>query len=203
MYLSQAKESSYKSRIVRLHQLYPKANLKQLSGHAKTKRSQLSKKKPISIRKRTWKTLKPKEAISRKKSLDVLSRMRRKGESLTKASKEVGTSPKTVKRHLGTTIKKVDNKYKASKYDFIPREMSIIEDGQRKYISVRSSKDARIIAKYNNAVKNFKYTGDTKYLKKFENVEIKDSNGEIHTLETNPDNLFETFEKDVMKSNQK
>jgi len=83
----------------------------------------------------------------------------------------------------------------AKKFDRIYRVLKINENGKEMSIETSNSKTASIIGKYHNAVKQFLNTGDSKTLKQFKKIKIKDSNGNIHTLETNLQKLVEINEK--------
>ncbi len=182
---------SYKKRIIRLHSKYPKASLSQLRGHPKGKEKNISELKPKPIYKRSWSELTNIERTSREKSLEVLSKVR-KGESLAKASKELHTSPKTVIKNTNV-FKKVNNKWVAKKQDKISRLMDIYENGKQEWIEVKDSRTASIIGRYNSAVKEFLRTGNADILKQFRKP-IKDSKGNIHYFETDPEKIIEIIE---------
>ncbi len=182
---------SYKKRIMRLHSIYPKASLSQLRGHPKSKEKNISELKPIPIYKRSWSELTNKERRSREKSLEVLSKVR-KGQSLSKASSELHTSPETVIKNTNA-FKKVNNKWVAKKQDKISRLMGIYENGKQEWIEIKDSRTASIIGKYNSTVREFLRTGNTDVLKQFEKP-IKDSGGNIHYFETDPKKITEIIE---------
>ena len=187
---TQDRHTGYIKRIARLHSLYPRASLDQLRGHAKEDAKKLSKgtPKPVSIR--SWNTLSPRERLARERALEVLSRARRSGQSLSRLSREHGVSVKTV---LRTTqgFKKVKGRWKAKKVDRISRIMAINENGKELFIEVIDSRYATLIGKYHSAVKEYLNTSNTDVLAEFEGKRIKDSSGKWHALETNPSAIRE------------
>ena len=120
--------------------------------------------------------------------------MRNRGYSLTKASRIAGTTPETVRKHTGA-IKKDGYRYAPKSYDTVSREMRINENGREVWISIKDSRHASTIGRYQNAVKLYLNTGDESYLKPFRNKRIRDSEGNYHTLETNPHSLHEIQER--------
>ena len=73
----------------------------------------------------------------------------------------------------------------------ISRKPIIKEDGLESPIVVKNSKDASIIGRYHNAVRDFLDTGNSSALKKFKKIRIKDADGNTHKLETNPNKIIE------------
>ena len=182
---------SYKRRIIRLHSLYPKASLSQLRGHPKAREKQLHLRKKRPIYKRSWSELTRRELILREKSLDVLSKVR-EGQSLSRASKELHTEPKTVIKYTNA-FRKSKGKWIAKSQDKISRVMGIYENGQQKWIEIKDSRIASRIGKYNSAVNQFLRTGNEDILKQFIKP-FKDNKGNLHFFETDPDKLYEIAE---------
>lgn len=191
---AQAKATDYAKKIQRLHAIHPQASLSQLRRHSTKREKPLGQLKISDISKRKWNELTPKEKSIRERSLTVLSQMRRGKKSLTRASKELGISPKTVIKHTNA-VKKSDGKWKAKRYDRIPRIMSINENGKEAWIEIDDSRHASTIGKYHNVVKNFLETDDKTELKCFEGKRVKDSDGNWHTLETDAYNIHEIKER--------
>lgn len=183
---------SYRNRIIRMHSKYPNASLSQLRGHPKGKEHIVSVLKPEPVYKRSWSELTKRELTLREKSLEVLSKVR-KGQSLTKASKELQTTPETVIKHTGA-FRKVKRKWIAKSQDRISRVMSIYENGKKEWIEIRDSRIASKIGKYNSAVNEFLRTGDIKVLKKFKKP-FKDAHGKLQYFKTDPDKLYEIAEQ--------
>ena len=183
---------AYKNRIIRLHSKYPNASLSQLRGHASNGKKPVSELKPKPVYKRSWSEITKRELNIRGKSLDVLSKVR-SGQSLSSASKELHTTPKTVIKNTNA-FKKVKGKWIAKSQDHISRIMSVYENGKQSWIEVSDSRTASRIGKYNSAVNEFLRTGDVKVLKPFKRS-FKDANGKLHHFETDPDKLYEIAEQ--------
>lgn len=149
------------------------------------------KKQPYKL---PWKELTPRKKELRERSLRVVSYMKRYNISLTKASKENHISPKTVIKH-SNALKKVGGRWIPKRWYKIERIMSINENGKSIYINVTDSRHATTIGKYQNAVKQFLETGDESVLKPFKGKKVRDSEGNLHILETKPHNLYEIHER--------
>lgn len=186
-------DTPYKRRIIRYHGLYPDATLSQLRGHARKKEKPLSKKQELSMSKRSWASLNPKEKLLRRKSLEGLSEARRNKKSLTKASKEKGITLKTVLQHTNA-FKKIGNRWMPKSHDRISRVMKINENGKTISIEIKDSRIASIIGSYNSAVGKYRDTGDISELLKFEGKTVKDAQGNIHVFETDTDALDRILE---------
>jgi hypothetical protein len=189
---SQDVTTQYVKRVIKGHSRFPNATLSQLRGHASKGKKPVSQLKEIPIYKRSWSSLNRGELSTRERSLEVLSKVRRNDLSLTNASRELHTSPKTVVKNTNA-FKKLKGKWIAKSQDRISRIMSIYENGKQERIEVRDSRIASKIGKYNNAVKQFLTTGNTEILKEF-NKPIKDAKGNLHYFETDPDKLTEIME---------
>jgi len=182
---------SYKNRIIRLHSKYPNASLSQLRGHPKARERVVSQLKEKPAYKRSWSELTRRELILREKSLDVLRKVKN-GLSLSKASKELHIKPETVIKNTNA-FRKSKGKWIAKSEDRISRVMGIYENGQQKWIEIKDSRIASRIGKYNSAVNEFLRTGNEDVLKPFKKP-FKDSNGNLHYFETDPDKLYEIVE---------
>ncbi len=181
----------YRNRITRLHAKYPNASLSQLRGHPKPRERTVSRLKPEPIYKRSWESLSNKYRNQREKSLDILRKVR-KGESLSRASRELHTTPETVIKNTGA-FRKVNGKWIAKSQDRISRVMGLYEDGEQIWIEIRDSRIASRIGKYNSVVKEFLRTGNVDVLKSFTKP-FKDANGKSHYFETDPDKLYKIAE---------
>ena len=181
----------YNLRIIRGHSTFPKASLSQLRGHAKGKQKPVSQLKSRPIYKRSWSSLNKRELSTRERSLEVLIKVK-KGQSLTRTSREYHTSARTVVKNTNA-LKKLKGKWIAKSQDRISRTMSIYENGRQEWIEIRDSRIASRIGKYNNAVKQFLTTGNQDVLKGFDKP-IRDAQGNLHNFETNPDKLYEIVE---------
>jgi hypothetical protein len=187
-------KSSYQKRIARLGARYPKASKSQLRGHPKKGERPLHTLKPQPVHKIPFEYLTRKEKAHRLKSLNVLAKVKRGKGSLSSISKKYGTTPKTVLRHTNG-LKKVGYRWIGKRHDRIERIMRINENGYEVDVAIKDSRYASIIAKYQNAVKNFLETQDESYLEPFRGKQIKDSDGNWHTLDTDPDNIYNIQER--------
>lgn len=180
-----AKLTSYTKEIEKRHDIYPRASLSQLRRHpvGKEKPLGLLTKKPIY--QRPWSALSEIQKSQRERGLKALSAMRRGKLSLSKASEFSGISPKTVIRSTNA-LKSVNGLWRVKSYDRIPRVMAINEDGRKTWIAIIDSRTASIIGKYHYAIKKFYETGEATFLKPFKGRTIRDADGNIHTLETDP-----------------
>jgi hypothetical protein len=138
----------------------------------------------MSISRRSWDLLTPSLKETRKRSLSVLSMMRR-GSTLAAAASEVGIDPRTVSRHLGAALVKRESRYHAKPTDRISRSMVVYSKGKQADITVADSRTASIIGQYFNAVRKFLNTGDKTALEAFKDATVIDIGGTTHLLETN------------------
>jgi hypothetical protein len=122
--------------------------------------------------------------------VNVVSKMRTEKASLQRAARELGVSPRTVKRWAGSALqKRGSGKWIAKNSDTLLRVLTIpASDGTRE-LAVRGSKQATLLAEYWNAVHRYLQTGDASRLRKFEGQFIKDANGEQIPLPTNRKDL--------------
>lgn len=127
-------------------------------------------------------------------SLEVLGLVR-KGKSLNHASKQVGISPSTVKRHVGSALKLKNKKIVANKRDSLLRKIRIYENGKEEFIQTRGRKNASISGEHLSAVGQSIDNNDVSILKPFENKTRIDHKGKHHKLETNLDKLKQIIER--------
>jgi len=149
-------------------------------------------KRPIKIplyRKR-WVNLSPKQKLLREKSLSVLSDARKSNQSLSKLSKKQDISRKTVLNNTNA-FRKRRRRWNAKRFDKIPRVMKINENGKEISIQINDSRNAALIARYHNSIKQFLNTGNKKVLRRFRKKKIKDIDGNAHSFETNPESIIE------------
>jgi hypothetical protein len=146
------------------------------------------------IYKKHWNQLTPKQKSQRIRSLAVLTQARRTKKLPRIIAREHHISLITVIHHTNG-FKKVNNRWTAKKYDHTSRSMIISENGKMQSVEVSDSRHAKTIGRYHNAVKFYLDTGDHTKLKKFSKRKIKDSDGNIHTFETNPKIVLEINEK--------
>jgi len=121
--------------------------------------------------------------------------MRKKGLSLTKASRELGVSRKTVKRHVGTALVKKGRRLILGR-DRVSRVMTIYERGQEKVVEVPDFQTASNIGKYHSIVKTFLETGDESILHKARGIRyIRDTRRKTHELELRPHVLYQIAQR--------
>ena len=100
--------------------------------------------------------------------------MRAKRLSLAEASRQAGTTPRTVQRHVGKALKRGDDgRYAATKYDRIPRTLRFVTTGGVTELTVRDSRTASQIARYMAAVHKYLTTGDRRALWPFRGKAIR------------------------------
>lgn len=184
---NQRKETRYIKRITRLHSLYPNASLDQLRGHT-VGTKQLSKKVALPVYRRAWRSLNNKERGFRDTALSVLSEARRSHQSLTGLARLHNILPDKV-LHATNAFKKVNGRWRPKRLDRISRVMKINENGKEVFVEVNDSRQATIIGKYHSAIGEFLNTGNVDVLTDFEGRMIKDSSGNYHTLETDPNTI--------------
>jgi len=138
----------------------------------------------------------PYQRSKRETALRVLRRSRRFDESLSKAARDAHTTPETVERYLGRSgYRKIGSRWRPTRTDVLLRRMSFYEDGRRQAVTVRGSKNASLIGKYDRDVETFLKTRDSSVLKKWEGRTFVDAYGRAHTLETDPARLRSAVER--------
>lgn len=145
---------------------------------------------------RPFSSLGPYQRSKRETALRVLRRSRRFDESLSKAARDAHTTPETVERYLGrSAFRKVGSRWKPTRSDSFLRRMSFYEDGRRLSVTVRGSKTASLIGKYDRDVETFLKTRDAPVLKKWEGRTFVDAHGKAHVFETDPARLLSAVER--------
>ena len=142
--------------------------------------------------------LSPFQRAKRETSLRVLARSRRFAEPLSKAAREAHISPETVERYLGRSgFRKAGGRWKPTRTDSLLRRMAYYEDGRRRAATVRGSKIASQIGKYNRDVRSLLEdpARDHSVLKKWEGRTIVDAYGKTHKFETEPARLLSAVER--------
>jgi hypothetical protein len=125
----------------------------------------------------------------REGALRILGRSRRFGEPLTKAAREAHTTPETVERYLGRSgYRKEGGRWRPTRTDSLLRRMAFYEDGRRQTVTVRGSKIASMLGRYNHDVRSYLEdpARDQSVLKKWEGQTFVDAQGNMHTFETDP-----------------
>jgi len=142
------------------------------------------------------KSKKQREALARQRAVAVLSRMRNRGESLSKAARALHTTPRTVRKLVGKQLRRraVSGRYSATSSDRLKREILVFGSGGYDPVTVRSSRQAKLASEHLIAVGRFLRTGDTDWLKRFRGKRI----GGVKLL-TDPDRIREFAEADLVK----
>ena len=160
-------------------------------GFRRLMRSRPAGQRPLSL-------LSPYQRAKRETSLRVLARSRRFNEPLSNAAREAHVSPETVRRYLGRSIyRKIGGRYRPTRSDSLLRRMAFYEDGRRRAATVRGSKIASRIGKYNRDIRTFLEDSarDPSVLKKWEGRTFVDAQGRVHTFETDPARLLSAMER--------
>ena len=129
---------------------------------------------------------------ARERALAALALMRRKKLSLTAAAKAEGTSPRTVRRYVGSALRQkgLRGRYKAKPRDRLLRVLRVpSREEEPREIAIRDSRQARRVAEYSNAVERYLQTGDASALQKFRGKHITDASGTQVPLLTDLDEL--------------
>jgi hypothetical protein len=86
----------------------------------------------------------------------------------------MGVAPRTVIKHIGKAlIKAANGRYKSKPSDRLLRRLNFLSETGPVRVSVRGSRLASRIAKYENAVRRYLETGDTTALQEFVGKSIK------------------------------
>jgi len=149
-----------------------------------------------SVGQRPLSLLSPYQRSKRETSLRVLGRSRRFNEPLSKAARDAHTSPETVRRYLGRSgYRKIGGRWKSTRSDSLVRRMALYEYGRRQTVTVRGSKTASLIGKYDRDVETFLKSRDPSVLKKWERRTFVDAYGNDHTFETDPASILSAVER--------
>lgn len=118
--------------------------------------------------------LRPAAQEAYERALEALALMRRKGVSLTRAAREVRTTPNTVRRYAGSATRKASNgRYVAKPSDRLIRRMRFLTPRGRITLDVTNSRTATRIARYFAAVDRYLKTGKTDALRQFRRKAIR------------------------------
>lgn len=123
---------------------------------------------------RNGKDMEIRPAKSYSRALRVLARMRRNGETLSAASREEGTDPRTVKKYVGSDLRRLrkDGKTVPTKSDRRRRKMLIPTERGVVPASIHGSEQASKLGRYMAAVGEFLRVGNTDGLDEFEGQSI-------------------------------
>jgi hypothetical protein len=103
--------------------------------------------------------------------------------SLAKAAKRAGTTPRTIKKLNARFDLFEQNERRRVKLK-LPRALILTQGGQFRYIEMLDRSELSLLARYWNAVKRARRTGDSAALKEFEGLSVTDADGQRHPLVT-------------------
>jgi hypothetical protein len=112
------------------------------------------------------------------RALKVISKVRSERVSPRKASKEVGISFETVKRWVGSALKKLGNgRFTVKPSDQAIRNLRVPSERGPQDLPVRGFKQATLLSNYWHAVGLYVDTGDASGLDKFRGKSVKSADG--------------------------
>ena len=147
------------------------------------------------MRERNAKPQNAQESQGRERALAVLARMRSRGESLSKAARALRTTPRTVRKLVGSQLRRsASGRYSPTSSDRLKREIFVFGNDGYEPVTVHSSKRAQLASEHLIAINRFLRTGDTEWLKPFQQKRISGVE-----LLTDPDRIREFAEADLVK----
>jgi hypothetical protein len=141
------------------------------------------------------------EQQAKARALATVSLMRRtKGLSLTLAAKKEETDPATVKRYAGSALRqeRLGGRYRVTAYDRIARTVDFPTIRGDVTVTIRSSRLASQIGKYQNARQTYRRTGDESALAPFKGKSLRAGGVTYHFI-TDPAILNRLAEADVSR----
>jgi hypothetical protein len=100
-------------------------------------------------------------------TLEVLARLRGDPElTLTRAARETGIDPRTVRRYAGDAVERRAGRLVATPADRLFRPMFIYSAGRRVDVDVRGSRQASVVGRYHAAI-HATLRGDPRKLRQF------------------------------------
>ena len=90
----------------------------------------------------------------RQQAFDAVSLSRREGISLSQAAERVGTTSRTVRRHVPGAVEKRGGRFYARRYDRVRRDSMrvLVKGGEEVWIGPYSSANASLIGRQHNAI---------------------------------------------------
>jgi hypothetical protein len=129
------------------------------------------------------------EAQDRERALAARALMRREKVSLRAAARAQGTDPKTVRRFVGSALRRDKRgRYWAKPYDRIPSTLNFLTADGPVAITVRDSRTASRIAEHSNAVRKYRGGGDSSALTQFKGKSFR-AGSVVHRFVTDPEVL--------------
>jgi len=114
---------------------------------------------------------------ARDRALEALKLMRTDGLPLRRAAEQVGTTARTMHKYVGVALRKSGGAYHATRHDQLLRPLAFLTDRGNVTVWVRSSRQASVVARYQNAVRYYVQTGDASEMEAYRGQSIRDANG--------------------------
>jgi len=177
--------SKYAKQIIRDHERFPNLSLIELT-HLTNANKDMS-----GI---AWGNLSSEAKRDRNLAFEVLRSMR-KGEKFKNAVDIIGIKRETAIKQLGKYLTKSRGYWRVTKSDSIQASMPFYDRDQG-YISIvtKNSQDRSKIGKYHSAVRKALESGNDSGLRKFRDIVIVDTDGNLHYFETDLDSLYDIDE---------
>ena len=132
--------------------------------------------------------------------VQVPTRMRSEGVSLSKATRQLGISRSRVLRLAGPAFRRLRNgRYAAKVTDRLLRVLTVPSAKGLIEIGVSDSREASVIGEYWNAVERYLARGDASELQKFRKKRVKDGRGKRVPLVTDLDELARLASAGVLR----
>lgn len=133
---------------------------------------------------------------ARLRALAALARMRRRGESLSEAARNEHTTPRTVRKHVGSALRrdKRTRHFVAKSGDTFRRDIYVLSSEGYVPVTVRSSKQTQLASEHLIAASRLLGTGDPEWLKPFVGKRVGGAE-----LLTDPDRLRELADAGLVK----
>lgn len=122
------------------------------------------------------------EQAARLRALEAVSRMRA-GDTLGEAARAAHTTPQSLRKYAGAALTKSGGRTVARESDTLLRPMWVPFPDGTQVVDIRNSADATLLAKYWNAVDDYRRTGDISVMQPFEGKQIT-ARGQKITLPT-------------------
>jgi len=177
---SHPKITKYVKKVLRLHKLFPKATLKELSSLRIGK---------FDISHKPWNFLTGYETDLRIKALFVISDIR-KGRNLAKSLMDNGITLEDALINAGKVLYQKANQWFARKSDRIQRARWFYSEGKRVHVIIDRSEYGSLISKYLREVREAIRTGDKSLLTPFKRKKIRDVYGRVYSFETDLDTIY-------------
>ena len=134
------------------------------------RQKKISRQTPLSrlVRGRSdYARLRPSEREARQRAFDALREMRVHDLSLSAASRRAGTTPQTVRRYAGSSLRRSGGRYRATRSDRAYQRMAVLSTEGLVDVDVRGSAKRSLVARHWNAVRRFGGSGDVYELRRF------------------------------------